>query len=50
MSFVGTPERVVADLEAFTEATGVDEVIVTCGAYDLPSRLRSLELLAKAWF
>ena len=50
MSFVGTPERVVADLEAFTDATGVDELIVTCGAYDLPSRLRSLELLAKAWF
>ena len=28
---------------------GVDEVIVTCGAYDTADRLRTYELLADAW-
>jgi hypothetical protein len=36
-------------LAGFVEATGVDEVIVTCGAHDHEDRLRSLELLADAW-
>jgi alkanesulfonate monooxygenase SsuD/methylene tetrahydromethanopterin reductase-like flavin-dependent oxidoreductase (luciferase family) len=36
-------------LQEFTEATGVDEVILTCGAYDHDARLRSYELLADAW-
>lgn len=49
VSFVGTPARVREDLEAFTRATGVDEVIVTCGAFDPEARKRSLELLADAW-
>lgn len=49
VSFVGTPEQVRDRLQEFTDATGVDEVIVTCGAYDHADRLRSLELLADAW-
>ena len=49
VSFVGTPEQVRDGLTQFTEATGVDEVILTCGAYDHEARLRSFELLADAW-
>ena len=49
ISFVGTPGQVREDLEVFTKATGVDEVIVTCGAFDPEIRKRSLELLADVW-
>lgn len=49
VSFVGTPAQVREDLEAFTAATGVDELIATCGAHDHQARLRSFELLADAW-
>ena len=49
VSLVGTPDQVREDLAGFVEATGVDEVIVTCGAYDHEDRLRSFELLADAW-
>ena len=49
VSFVGTPAQVRDDLEVFTKATGVDEVIVTCGAFDPEIRKRSLELLADVW-
>lgn len=49
VSFVGTPDAVRDQLGAFVEATGVDEVIVTCGAHDVADRVRSLELLAQAW-
>ena len=49
VSLVGTPDEVRDGLAGFVEATGVDEVIVTCGAHDHEDRLRSLELLADAW-
>ncbi|WP_353353798.1 LLM class flavin-dependent oxidoreductase [Intrasporangium sp. DVR] len=49
VSFVGTPDDVRGQLADFTRATGVDEVIVTCGAFDPEARRRSLELLADAW-
>ncbi|RKT80140.1 luciferase family oxidoreductase group 1 [Terracoccus luteus] len=49
VSFVGTPDQVRDRLQEFTDATGVDEVVVTCGAYDHDDRLRSFELLADAW-
>ena len=49
VSLVGTPDEVRDGLAGFVEATGVDEVIVTCGAHDHDDRLRSLELLADAW-
>jgi luciferase family oxidoreductase group 1 len=49
VSLVGTPGEVRDGLAGFVEATGVDEVIVTCGARDHDDRLRSFELLADAW-
>jgi alkanesulfonate monooxygenase SsuD/methylene tetrahydromethanopterin reductase-like flavin-dependent oxidoreductase (luciferase family) len=49
VSFVGTPGQVRDALQEFTDATGVDEVILTCGAFDHEARLRSYELLADAW-
>jgi luciferase family oxidoreductase group 1 len=49
VSLVGTPDEVREGLAGFVEATGVDEVIVTCGAHAHEDRLRSFELLAKAW-
>jgi len=49
VSLVGTPDEVRAGLTGFVEATGVEEVIVTCGAHDHEARLRSYELLADAW-
>jgi luciferase family oxidoreductase group 1 len=49
VSFVGTPTQVRDALREFTDATGVDEVILSCGAFDHDARLRSYELLADAW-
>jgi len=49
VSLVGTPDEVRDGLAGFVEATGVDEVIVTCGAHDHDARLRSYERLADAW-
>ncbi|WP_367652432.1 LLM class flavin-dependent oxidoreductase [Intrasporangium sp.] len=49
VSFVGTPGQVRDALQEFTDATGVEEVILTCGAHDHEARLRSYELLAEAW-
>jgi luciferase family oxidoreductase group 1 len=45
-SFVGAPETVRSDLEAFVEETGADEVIVAAAIHDHAARLRSYELLA----
>jgi len=49
VSLVGTPDEVRDGLAGFVAATGVDEVIVTCGAHAHEDRLRSFELLADAW-
>lgn len=46
---VGSPQTVVAELEAIVADLGVDELIVTTYAYDPALRLRSFELLAQAW-
>ena len=43
---VGDPERVRAGIEAFVEATGVDEIIFTSEAYVYADRLRSFEIVA----
>jgi len=48
-SFVGSPATVRAQLQDFVEATGADEVMVASAIYDPADRLRSLELLARAW-
>lgn len=46
---VGSPATVKAQLEAFVERTGVDELITATYAYDPEIRNRSLRLLAEAW-
>ena len=43
---VGDPQRVRTGIEAFVEATGVDEIIFTSEAYELTDRLRSFEIVA----
>ncbi|MER7012725.1 MsnO8 family LLM class oxidoreductase [Saccharopolyspora sp. NPDC000359] len=47
--FVGTPEAVVRGLAALRDATGADELVVTTVTHDHADRVRSYELLAKAW-
>lgn len=47
---VGSPATVVDQLEEFQERTGADELITITYAYDPQVRLRSLRLLAEAWF
>src|SRR5690554_1533393 len=43
----GTPEQTHADLRHFVEATAVDEVMLTCHAFDHGARIRSLEIAAE---
>ena len=45
-SFVGSPERARAGLEAFAAETDADEIIVASAIHDHEARLRSYELLA----
>ena len=45
-SFVGSPDTVRRELNAFIAKTGVDELMVTGSIYDHSARLRSFELLA----
>ena len=45
----GSQDRVVADLRALGERTGVDEFVVTTMVHGATDRLRSYELLAEAW-
>lgn len=46
---VGTPDLAVAELDDLIAATGADELMVSTVAYDITTRLRSLELLVDAW-
>ena len=46
---VGTPDQVKAGLEALAAEYGVDELIVVTITYDFETRLKSYELLAKAF-
>jgi luciferase family oxidoreductase group 1 len=45
----GTPERVRARIEALVEETGADEVMISTMIHGHDSRMRSYELLAKAF-
>lgn len=45
-SAVGTREEVAGFLGRFLERTGVDELVLTCHAWDHAARVRSLELAA----
>jgi luciferase family oxidoreductase group 1 len=47
--FVGTPGDVVARLRQLQRTTGANEVMVTTITHDHAARVRSYELLAKAW-
>ena len=47
-SAVGRPATARAQVEAFVERTGADELIVTSQIFDHQARLRSFELLAEA--
>ncbi|MBB5159788.1 MsnO8 family LLM class oxidoreductase [Saccharopolyspora phatthalungensis] len=46
---VGTPEAVVPKLAALRDATAADELVITTVTHDHADRIRSYELLAKAW-
>lgn len=47
---IGTVDTVVPMVEEFRAATGVDEIITAHHAENTASRVRSIELLADAWF
>ncbi|MGP4016278.1 MsnO8 family LLM class oxidoreductase [Saccharopolyspora sp. 5N708] len=47
--FVGTPETVVRELTTLRDATDADELVITTITHDHADRVRSYELLAKAW-
>jgi luciferase family oxidoreductase group 1 len=44
----GSPHRVREGLDAFIQATGADELILTSDAYDPKDRLKSFEFIAQA--
>lgn len=46
---IGTPEQVVAQIEALVAEHQLDEVITTTYTHDPQLRIRSYELLAEAW-
>ena len=46
---VGAPDEVRKQLEELIEQTGADELILTAQTFDQAARLRSFELIAKAW-
>lgn len=48
--YVGTPDTVKAQLLDLQARTGADELMLTTIEYDGPSRMRSLRLLAQAFF
>ena len=48
-SFVGSPERVRAQLTQLAEQAGVDEIMVTTMTHEHADRRRSYELLAEAF-
>ena len=49
VSAVGSPDAVRQALAAIVEATRADELILTAHVYDHPARVKSFELIAKAW-
>lgn len=43
---IGAPDTVAAQLEAFIERTGADELMITCNMHDHAARMRSYEIAA----
>ena len=48
-SFVGSPQTVKAELEAFVEKTGADELMVATSVFDHGARVDSYGRLAELW-
>jgi luciferase family oxidoreductase group 1 len=48
-AIIGGPERAVAELRQLAADTGADELMVTASTHGVAERVRSLELLARAW-
>jgi luciferase family oxidoreductase group 1 len=48
-AIIGGPERAVAELRQLAVDTGADELMVTASTHGVAERVRSLELLARAW-
>jgi luciferase family oxidoreductase group 1 len=49
VSAVGTPDDVVSSLLQTARATGAQEIILVCYSHDPALRLRTFQLLARAW-
>ncbi len=47
--FTGDPESLKAQLTAFAEENGLDELVILTITYDFEKRMRSYELLADAF-
>ena len=47
--FVGSPQRVADGLATLRDAVNADEIVVTTITHEHADRVRSYELLAKAW-
>ena len=43
---IGAPDTVAADIQAFIERTGADELMITCNMHDHAARMRSFEITA----
>jgi alkanesulfonate monooxygenase SsuD/methylene tetrahydromethanopterin reductase-like flavin-dependent oxidoreductase (luciferase family) len=46
---VGSPETVRQGIDAFVRRTGADELMVTGTAYDVATRVHTLEQVAERW-
>jgi luciferase family oxidoreductase group 1 len=46
-SFVGRPERVREQVNAFIQKTGLDEIMITSNIYDQKARLKSMQLFSE---
>ena len=46
---VGDPEQVRVGLEELAERTAVDELMLTTNVFEHGDRMRSYELVARAW-
>ena len=47
-SAIGAPDTVAAEIAAFLERTGADELMITCQVYDHAARLKSFQIAAES--
>ena len=43
---IGAPDNAAAQIRAFVERTGADELMITCNMHDHAARMRSYEIAA----